>query len=288
MADQIEEHRIRKYATGIDLLAQQRFTRFRMAVRVENDVNAKISFWDQMGSIEMTKKTGRHTATPAVDMPHKRRALVTAAYETGALVDEVDLTTVLNDPTGAYGETMASAAGRKQDDVIIAAATASAKTGEDGDVLVPHPAAFKVPVDTGPMTLAKALHAKRILDQAEVDESRTRHAFLKANQYEQILAIEKFTSADYTTVQALVQGDLKSYLGFQWGRSERLLPDGSADIQCLFYAQDSILLGVATDVTARVGERADLSYDTQVYYKMVIGATRMDETGVVTVQCTPT
>ena len=288
MADQIEEHRIRKYATGIDLLAQQRFTRLRMAVRVENDVNAKISFWDQMGSIEMTKKTGRHTATPAVDMPHKRRALVTAAYETGALVDEVDLTTVLNDPTGAYGETMASAAGRKQDDVIIAAATASAKTGEDGDVLVAHPAAFKVPVDTGPMTLAKALNAKRILDQAEVDESRTRHAFLKANQYEQILAIEKFTSADYTTVQALAQGDLKSYLGFQWGRSERLLPDGSADIQCLFYAQDSILLGVATDVTARVGERADLSYDTQVYYKMVIGATRMDETGVVTVQCTPT
>jgi len=286
MADQIEQHRIKKYATGIDLLAQQRFTRFRGAVRVENDVNAKISFWDQMGSIEMQKKTGRHTPTPAVDMPHKRRALVTAAYETGALVDEVDLTTVLNDPTGAYGETMASAAGRKTDDIIIAAATADSKTGEDGDVLVSHPASHIVAIGAGPFTLGKTLNAKKILDESEVDETRQRHAFLSADQYQQLLDIEEFTSADYATVKALNAGSVDSFLGFLWHRTERLSTNASSNVECLFYAEDSILLGVATDVVARVGERADLSYDTQVYYKMVMGATRMDETGVVTVLCT--
>jgi hypothetical protein len=47
-----------------------------------------------------------------------------------------------------------------------------------------------------------------------------------------------------------------------------------------------LLLGVGKDVNARIDERADKSYATQVYYCMSIGATRMEEVKVVEVQAT--
>ena len=38
----------------------------------------------------------------------------------------------------------------------------------------------------------------------------------------------------------------------------------------------------------RIEERADKSFSTQVFHSMDIGATRMDETGVVEILCTET
>ena len=283
MADQIEEHRVRKYAAGIDHLAQQKFTRIRSKVRVETDVNAKISFWDQIDSIGMIKKTARHSDTPIQDMPHKRRSLITNTYETGALVDPADLTTVLNDPTGAYGQSMAMAAGRQTDDIIIAAADATAQVGEDGTDTALFPAG-QIETTATAMTLEKMLAAKRILDGNEVDPSQMRHALMTAIQFEDALNETEIQSADFNTVKALVQGEISTFLGFAFERSERLLIHTGTIRKCLFYSQGSILLGVASDVVGKVGERADKSYNIQVYYKMTMGCTRMDETGVVVVQ----
>ena len=44
-----------------------------------------------------------------------------------------------------------------------------------------------------------------------------------------------------------------------------------------------LLLGIGKDVTARIDERSDKSYATQVYYCQTIGATRMEEAKVISV-----
>ena len=49
------------------------------------------------------------------------------------------------------------------------------------------------------------------------------------------------------------------------------------------YLGVELLLGVGKDVTARIDERSDKSYATQVYYCQTIGATRMEEAKVVSV-----
>jgi hypothetical protein len=280
MSDQIEVHRVRKYASGIDHLAQQRFTRLRDKVRVESDVNAKISFWDQIDGIGMQQKTGRHTDTPNIDMPHRRRSLTTNTYETGALVGKADINTVLNDPTGAYGQSMAMASGRQFDDTIIASADATAFTGENGTTQTVLPAS-QIDITGTIISLDKILIAKRTLDINEVDPSQTRIAVTGANQYHDLLSDATITSSDFNSIKALVQGELNMWVGFNWERSERLLFDVAGTRKSLFYAQNSILLGVASDVEAHVDPRIDKSYDIQVYYAMTIGATRMDETGVV-------
>jgi hypothetical protein len=51
------------------------------------------------------------------------------------------------------------------------------------------------------------------------------------------------------------------------------------------FTEDAVKLAVGKDITARIDERADKSYSTQVYYCMSIGATRMEEEKVVQIPC---
>jgi len=44
-------------------------------------------------------------------------------------------------------------------------------------------------------------------------------------------------------------------------------------------------MAIGKDISARIDERADKSYSTQVYYCMSIGATRMEEVKVVQIPC---
>ena len=51
------------------------------------------------------------------------------------------------------------------------------------------------------------------------------------------------------------------------------------------YTENAIKLGIGKDITAKISERSDKSYSTQVYYCMSLGATRMDEKSVVQIPC---
>jgi hypothetical protein len=54
---------------------------------------------------------------------------------------------------------------------------------------------------------------------------------------------------------------------------------------CIAFASDGIKLAVGKDVMARIEERADKSFSTQVYYCATFGATRMEEEKVVSIIC---
>ena len=72
-------------------------------------------------------------------------------------------------------------------------------------------------------------------------------------------------------------------MGFNFIVSNRL-SIASSKRSCIAYAQDGIAMGVGKDVTARIDERADKGYATQVYYCGSSGATRMEEEKVVEIQ----
>ena len=294
MSDNITVARRRIYSSGIAHLAQQTQTKFRSKVRVETDVKAKMTLWDQLGDIELLDKTARHQPTPAQEAPHARRALFTQVRHGGILVDEADLETILNDPTAHYGQMLSMAAGRKYDSVIIAIADATVKVGEEGSTDSDFLAGNIIASNSEGMTTLKAIEAKEILDAHEVNELIPRFAFAASGQFSDLLAEPPnltagegvVSSLDHNVVAALVKGEIKTWLNFEWERSQRLLTNSSSERKCLFYAKDGLLLGIASDVNIRVGVREDLSYDGQVYLRMNIGATRMEEKKVVTVACT--
>jgi hypothetical protein len=92
------------------------------------------------------------------------------------------------------------------------------------------------------------------------------------------------TSSDFNTVKALVRGEVDTFMGFKFIVSNRLAKSGN-DRTCFAWAEDGMKLAVGKDVMARIEERADKSYSTQVYYCATFGATRMEEDKVVQITC---
>ena len=285
MSTQITTAFVQQYSANIQMLSQQMGSLLRDKVRVESVVG-KNAYFDQVGSVTAQLKTSRHSDTPQIDTPHSRRRVSLADYEFADLIDQQDKVRLLIDPTSSYAQAAAMAMGRAMDDVIIAAATGTAYTGETGTGTESVQTAIAASVGTGTgLNLLKLTTAKRLLDDADVDPSIPRHIIVGPEQLQNLLAVEQVTSSDYNTVKALVQGEIDSYLGFKFTVSNRLAKSGN-DRTCIVYAEDGITLGIGKDISARIDERADKSYATQVYYCQSIGATRIEQAKVVPITCT--
>lgn len=283
MSTQVNTAFVQQYSANVQMLSQQMGSRLRDAVRIENIVG-KNAFFDQVGLATAQKRTTRHGDTPQIDTPHARRRVSLVDYEYADLIDDQDKIRMLIDPTSAYAQAAAAAMGRAMDDEIIAAAIGTAFTGETGSTSTALPAGQKIADGGTDLTLAKLREAKKTLDLADVDPSIQRYIAVGPNQIESLLGDTNVTSSDFNSVKALVQGEIDTYMGFKFIVTNRLTKTG--DIRsCFAWAEDGLLLGVGKDSSARIDERADKGYATQVYYCMSIASTRMEEEKVVQISC---
>ena len=288
MSNQITTAFVEQYSRNVSMLSQQMGSKLRGTVDVES-ITGKNSFFEQIGVTAAQKKTSRHSDTPQIDTPHDRRRVSLDDYEWADLIDDVDKIRMLIDPTSSYAKAAAAAMGRSMDDVIISAFNAAADTGVSGgtSVALPSTSKFATSNQSDGLTLAKLRSAKKFFDANDVDPSIGRYIVCGAQQISDLLGDSTITSADFNTVRALVQGEINTFLGFNFVTSNRLPFDASNadDRLCFAYTEDAIKLAVGKDVQAKISERADKSYSTQVYYCMSIGATRMEETKVFQIPC---
>jgi len=288
MSSQITTSFVEQYSANVSLLAQQTGSKLRNAVDVEN-VRGKSAFFDQIGVTAAQVRTSRHADTPQIDTPHSRRRVSLATYEWADLVDDADKVRMLIDPTSTYARAAAGAMNRAIDDVIITAMNASASTGVAGGTSTALPSSQKTSTsDSGDgLSVAKLRSAKYILDNNDIDPSLKRFLVCGPKQIQDLLAITEVTSSDYAVVKALATGTINSFLGFEFIMSTRLNLDATYTTDRLVFAftEDAIKLAMGKDVSAKISERADKSYSTQVYYSMDLGATRMEEEKVVQIPC---
>ena len=288
MSNQITTAFVQQYGSNVQMLSQQMGSRLREAVDVES-ITGKNAYFDQVGSVTAQVRTSRHSSTPQIDTPHSRRRVSLADYEWADLIDDADKVRMLIDPTSSYAKAAAAAMGRAMDDVIITALGGTAYTGETGgtSVALPSTQKFATSNQSDGLTVAKLLDAKKKMDLADVDPSIPRYIVCGATQISDLLNTTEVKSSDFNTVKALAQGQIDSYLGFKFIMSNRLSFDASnTDDRLVFaFTKDAIKLAIGKDVTARISERDDKSYSTQVYYCMSIGATRMEEEKVVQIPC---
>jgi len=288
MSSNITTSFVEQYSSNVTMLSQQMGSKLRGSVDVET-INGKNAFFDQVGVTSAQLRTSRHGDTPQIDTPHSRRRLSLSDYEWADLVDDTDKVRMLVDPTSSYAKAAAAAMNRSLDDVIIAALNASASTGVAGatGVALPSTQKFATSNQSDGLTVAKLLGAKKNLDLNDVDPSLKRFIVCSPQQIADLLAITSVTSSDFNTVKALAQGDVSSFLGFEFIVSNRLKLDATnADDRLIFaYTEDAIKLGIGSDIKANITERADKSYSTQVYYAMSLGAVRMEEKKVFQIPC---
>lgn len=275
---------VEQYSANVQMLSQQKGSRLSGKVRNES-ITGKNAFFEQIGSVSARKRPSRHADTPRMDTPHARRRVSPVDYDWADLIDDEDKVRMLIDPTSSYAMAAAWAMGRAKDDALIEAAVGTAYTGEAGTTAVSLPAAQKVAVGAAGLTIAKLLSAKEIIDSADVDPDMARYIALSAYQVTDLLNTTEIKSSDYNTVKALAQGQLNTFLGFEFTRTERLGTDTNGDRQVTCWVEDGLLLATGSEMSTKITERADKNYATQVFNSMSIGATRMEEVKVVEIAC---
>jgi hypothetical protein len=293
MSFQITTAFVDQFGSTLMHLAQQKGSRLRQFVESES-VRGEQAFFDQLGSTEARVRTTRHGDSPLISTPHARRRVTMLDYEWGDMIDDQDKLRTLIDPANGYVQAGMWALGRSIDDVIISAATGTSYTGPKGLTAVPLPATQKIAVTIGGtggascgLNVAKLIAAKSLFGKNDVDVEAGNMTFVVSQQQlDDLLAVTEVRSADYNSVKALVRGEVDTYMGFKFVRTQRLVLDSTTDVRsCFCFVKDGIKLGIGADMVSRVAERADKSFNWYAYAKMTLGGTRMEEVKVVEVAC---
>ena len=283
MSSQITTAFVQQYSNNVQMLSQQKGSLLRNAVDSETIVG-KNAFFEQVGQATAQKRVSRHSDTPQIDTPHQRRRVSMVDYEYADLIDKQDQIRTLIDPTSSYAQAAAFALGRAMDDEIISAVSGTAFSGETGSTSVVLPSAQKITESgTAGLTIDKLREAKEKFDSASVDPSIPRYIVVGPKQISDLLGTTQVTSSDFNTIKALANGEINSFLGFNFITSNRLSIASSKRL-CLAFAMDGIKLALGQDIMTRIDERSDKGYATQVYVCMTMGATRMEEEKVVTIE----
>jgi len=105
-----------------------------------------------------------------------------------------------------------------------------------------------------------------------------------AQQHDDLLGQTQAISLDFTTKPVLVDGRIKSFMGFNFVDSQRLALSGT-DRTVVCWAKSGLHLGIWDDIDVQIDKRPDKSNSTQVYVKGTFGATRLEEEKVVAITC---
>jgi len=302
---------VKGFSDNIFHLAQQKGSRLRPFVRNEVQ-NAEVDFYDRLGPTSAIKKVGRHSDTPLVNSDHSRRGVKMNDYEWADLIDKEDRIRALIDPTSPYAMSAAWALGRAMDLEIIDAALGSAITGKEGDSTQAQLAAQYVgavaSTAVSNLNVATLIKVKSLFGQADVDENEMLHIAVSQKQIDGLLGENQVTSADYNAIKALVHGEVDTFMGFKFHRTQLLRTAGAGGFlasintttgavtlstgngnntrRCFAWAESGIVLASGSEIKGRIDERADKSYSKQVYASMTCGAVRLEETKVVGILCT--
>ena len=280
---------IQQYANTIYLLAQQMDTRLRGAVMVDTNWVGNTKFYDQYNQDSMVELITRYATTPVQLPDFKRRAVSPRYFVSSTLEDPKDALQMIVDPKSTMMQAKIAAANRTTDDLIISAMGGTAYTGQTGATGVSFSAANQIAYNQfsssgNGMSKAKLLSAKRLLDAAEV-ESTDRYLVHGSAQLEDLLNTTEATSSDYNVIKALVQGELNTWIGFSFIRSERLLTDTNSSRLCYAFHRAGVQLAIQKDIEGRLDERVDLNMAWQVYLRMCMNATRLEEARLVQIAC---
>jgi hypothetical protein len=297
---------VNQYGTNVRLLAQQKYSRFRMCVN-EEQITGEAAFLEQVAPTGARKVTVRHDDSPIMNTQHLRRRIAPYDYDWGDLVDRLDKVRMLIDPASTYAQNAAFAMERAFDDETIAAAFGVAFAGHAGGTSITwpngnsestpsQPAGTQVGVNdwtygngsgNSGLTISKVISGRVALLAGEGDEDEEIYCAVTAKQVGNLLATTEFTSSDYAEVKALAnrQWNGMRALGVTWLHSERLAVNGSGQTRVIMWRKSGLGIGVARAVETRIAERPDKRFGVYVYADEAIGASRLEEVKVAELVC---
>lgn len=298
MSDQLPTFYVQQFSTNLQLLLQQRGSRFESAVMTGSHVGNQASPVDQISPVTANRVFMRFAPMARVDALLNRRWAFPVDYDLPQLIDSFDKLRLLTDPSSHYVINAMYALGRAKDAEIINAFFGTSLTGVEAGTSTVFPTANQISVQQGAaspvgMTVAKLRAGKKILMQNEVDIGVDPiFCGITAKQHDDLLAEAQVINRDYNQPEKPVmeEGRIARYLGIEFIHTE-LLNTGTDDQSGTstlvpMWAKSGMYLGKWNDLQTSVSVRHDLQGEPyQAYAKGTFGAARLDEKRVIEIFC---
>lgn len=295
MSTEINKAFVQQFNANLIHLINQEGSMLKSKVR-NKSCTGKYDTFDRIGRGTVVEKTSRHQDTPQNDVAHSRRRVVLRDYLWADLIDKEDEVRMLVNPQSDYAKAAGFDMGIQIDSIILSALGGNATSIDSAD------ASSTVALSAGQiidddfntsnsnLIFEKLVEARRLLmKHAGVVGKAT--MVVNASAIASLLKETEVGSSDYNSVRCLVSGEMNSFMGFEFVTVKDGLLAGTADgtdtapVKCYAFLERSIGLSIGRDVTTRISEESTKNYATQVHLSMSLGATRIEEEGVVEVQC---
>lgn len=296
MSTTVDVAHVRAYSDNLTMLVQQKGSRLMPVVNVTK-TNSKIHYFERLGAGEASEVFDRHGDTPEpANLVHTRRGAILRTFDLAEMIDDADKVRMLIDPTNPYMNNLSYALGRKADDVMLAALYGSANSYDSSEASSTTALSAGQIIDEDfssantDLTVAKLREARRILlaNNADLD-SETPILLHDGQALTSLLSETAVTSADFNTVKALVNGEIDTFMGFKFVHCERLAnaqhETSEGFVRAIVFLPSALGVVTGRSIAVRVSERDDKRYSTQVYGSMDIGAVRIEEEKVVSIEC---
>lgn len=271
------------------------------------------------------KVTNRFGDSPVSDIDYSRRRTSRISYQDGQFMDWADVSKMGVDPRNAKLQVMKNKFMRQEDIILDKALLASAQGGAEGQTPVDLGVSNFVEVDVTTSGTAEGFTYKKFLAALElfgsnnVDIDSQAPVFkISWKQWKDMMDDDNFINFDYTSQRPVDQsvGTVYDYMGAKFCISN-ILPymdedkttayaaadinvadtdintttgtwsntDSVATRSAYAFMPDAALLEVNPDLTTKIAERSDKSFNYYAYMKAEFGAVRMEEEKVVVIPC---
>ncbi len=253
---------------------QQMGSKLRSTVRSKNNIVGASTTFQVIGKASATTKA-RNGVVTAMELSHTPVECSLSDYYAGAWIDKLDELKVGHDERRAVAQMGAYALGRKTDDLIITELNKS--TNVIGS------ASEAVNLDK-----ATILQAFSTLNTADVPDDGERYALVAPEQWNQLLNIEEFSSANYVGEKTpFIAGcESRKWLGINWIMHTGL-PKETGTHNCFIYHKNAIGHAVGMDIKTDITWHGDHAAHF-VNSMMSQGACLIDDSAVVKLICTDT
>lgn len=304
-----------KYQNEWNRIVQQETSRLAKCVTIETGVTGEVYYRDQIKPIDVLElgtpgdaSTGRIQPIAISEIDTQKRANYPNKYYIPKHFDRMDGTFLKDQslPTSQTFTEMKSGFARKQDELIIAAATGAARTGDNGgtttaladynsgaQVLNVQEDGTGTPTVNQGLNLAKLLAAKEVLEKNEafgqdVEGEPMGYIALSSKQLRNLYSVTELTSSDYASeLRALYFGEIDQFLGFKFIRTE-LLALNTGIRTCFAFVKSGICLDMWENPTFEIDKRTDYTHPWQLVGYGAMGSTRLEEAKVVEIPCDET
>lgn len=271
----IDQAFVKQFEREVHEAYQRQGSKLKNTVRSVTNVQGASTTFQKIGKgTASTKST--HGMVPVMNLAHSNVECALQDYYAGDWIDKMDELKININERQVIASAGAHALGRKTDELIISAlGTASQNIIADGGV---------------GLTKAKVLSAFETFGAKDVPDDGARFAVIGWKQWSDLLAINEFVSADYIGHDQLPYTSMtqaKMWLGTIWIPHTGLPVTGGGVRSCYFYHKTAIGHASGSDVQTDISWHGDRAAHF-VNNMMSQGASLVDDTGVITINCDET